>query len=107
MSRSIFANTKLAVSSAVDSTVTIFGALDTTAQALDNVASVGLIASNDWHKQAIFESSLKDKARTKILNNQKAIAAIESQMLTSMLGNYLPETASSDLFALPATKPSK
>ena len=102
MSRSIFANTKLALTSAVDSTVTIFGTIDTTAQALNNVASVGLIASNDWRKQAEFESSLKDKARAKILNNQKAIDAIENQILTSMIGNYIPESHTSDLFSLPS-----
>ncbi len=101
MSRSIFANTKLALTSAVDSTVTIFGTIDTTAQALNNVASVGLIASNDWRKQAEFESSLKDKARAKILNNQQAIDAIENQILTSMIGDYIPQSQASDLFTLP------
>lgn len=102
MSRSIFSNTKLAVSSAVDTSVSIFATLDTTAQALDNVASVGLIASNDWKKQAIFESNLKDKARAKIMENQQAITAIENQLLTSMLGDYIPETKASEIFALPS-----
>lgn len=101
MSRSIFSNTKLAVSSAVDASVSIFATLDTTAKALDNVAQVGLIASNDWKKQALFESNLKDKARAKILENQQAITAIENQMLSSMLGDYLPETKTTELFALP------
>lgn len=102
MSRSIFSNTKLAVSSAVDTSVSIFATLDTTAKALDNVAQVGLIASEDWKKQAKFESNLKDKARAKIMENQEAIAAIETQMLTSMLGDYLPESKTSELFALPS-----
>lgn len=101
MSRSIFANTKLALTSAVDSSVSIFSTIDTTAQALNNVASVGLIASNDWRKQAEFESALKDKARSKILDNQQAIDAIENQILTSMIGDYIPESKASDLFSLP------
>ena len=107
MSRSIFSNTKLALTTAVDTTVSIFSSIDTASQALNNVASVGLIASTDWRKQAEFESQIKDVARTKILNNKQAIAAIEEQILTQMIGNYIPETQSNDLFALPSSKPSK
>ena len=104
MSRSIFSNTKLALTTAVDTSVSIFSSIDTAAQALENVASVGLVASADWRKQAEFESQIKDKARTKILGNKQAIAAIEQQILTQMLGNYIHETEANDLFALPSSK---
>lgn len=104
MSRSIFSNTKLALSTAVDTSVSIFSSIDTAAQALDNVASVGLIASNDWRKQAELESQIKDKARAKILGNKQAIAAIEQQILSQMVGNYIPESQTNDLFALPSSK---
>lgn len=104
MSRSIFSNTKLALSTAVDTSVSIFSSIDTAAQALDNVASVGLIASADWKKQAEFESQIKDKARAKILKNPQALEAIEQQILTQMVGNYIPETETNDLFALPSSK---
>lgn len=104
MSRSIFSNTKLALTTAVDTSVSIFSSIDTAAQALENVASVGLVASADWKKQAEFESQIKDKARAKILGNKQAIAAIEHQILTQMLGDYIPETQANDLFALPSSK---
>lgn len=97
----IFKSVKQSVSAASNASVTMFGALDTTMQSLDNVAAVGLVTSADWRKQAEFESSLKDKARQRLMSNEKAINHIETQMLTEMIGDYVTDPKATELFALP------
>lgn len=97
----IFKSVKQSVAAASNASVTMFGALDTTMQSLDNVAQVGLVASEDWKKQAIFESNLKDKARQRLMSNDKALSYIENQMLSEMIGDYVHESQATELFALP------
>ena len=97
----IFKSVKQSVAAMSDASVTLFGAMDTSMQALDNVAHVGLVTSNDWRKQAEFESQLKDKARQRVMSNEQAINHIENELLAGMLGDYLPQAQVTELFALP------
>ena len=93
MPRSIFSNMKLVASSTADTAVSALGAID-------NLAQVGVIASSDWRKQAEFTSRLRDKARQRLMANEEALDLIESQMLSEMVGDYLPQSKD-ELFALP------